>query len=1196
MTSKKNLLLGIISGICLLLGYYVPNDVKEQSRQVQLSQFQEIFLEKETKLKEELESFNASFSLNQPASYFENLNYLNNESDLSFYVLKNESLVFWSDDKAAFNPTQLTQESNLLKLGNGWYYKQTIQKKDSLFVGLLLIQSEFNHQNKYLRNQLQSDFDFELIQTIRPPSNYGFSIHNGEGLVVFDLQLKSNKVVFGSLVRLQSILVLLGVGLFLFLLGKIFKKRVLKLIIPVLAIILIRLILFYFPPPAWGLLDYFNPNLYAYSLWMPTFGDFILNGLSLFYLVYQLRRNQGLLSKKWISLILLFFGVLLGNYSLQLVNGSIQNSTINFNLNNLFDLNHFSFLSLFVFGIILFSTIILLDLGIKTSLKNWSKSILVGIYSALCFGSVFIFKGSELHWLIYFWTIVPFAILMLNQTKFRPTISILLLLVFMSAITALIINHASQKRENEKRNIIIQKLAEEKDPIAEYLFDKIQEDIRNDTVLIKLFQGYWDNKGVIDGYLSDQYFSGYWKKYSILFTSCKESDSLFVNPSNRKVSCIDYYQNRIRYQGDLISSSNFFQLKNLAGRIDYIAQIELPIDSSFMNLFIEMSANMFNQNNGYPELLIDEKSIIDNTDLKDYSYAVYEQDNLILNAGDFNYSIINKVSELGVNSFYQYTSEDHVHTVFKKNKNVTIVLSRRIESSYDFLTSLAYLLVIFSLLYVCLSLLFPLFPMRLRIIINDFSSRIQLFLIGSLLLALFMFGVGTTYYIQKQNQEKNFKNISEKIRSVNIELTNKIGGEEQLDTAISSYVTSMLVKFSNVFYTDINLYDTTGILFASSRPEIFSKGLKGNRMNPQAFRGLILNQKAEWVQNEQVGSLEYLSAYIPFKNDDNEIIAYLNLPYFTKQGELQQEISTFLVSTINIYVAIFALSLLISVLLINQLSRPLLMIRKQISHLKLGGKLELIEWNSNDEIGSLVKEYNRMIVELSVSAEQLAQSERESAWREMAKQVAHEIKNPLTPMKLSIQHLQLAYERGSEDLEDRIKRTTKTLVEQIETLSNIATEFSHFAKMPEKKFELVDLIGIINTTVDLFEAEVSSNIQLNTKFQEVIISADRDQLIRLFNNLIKNSLQAESAERRILIEINVTEIDMGFQVAVGDNGIGIKEDQKDRIFEPSFTTKTSGTGIGLAMSKKIMENLNGKIEISSEENVGTTFTLSFPKA
>lgn len=1194
MTKIKYIGFGVIALLCLLFGYYAPITLKQQSKQFQINRFQNLFLEKEALLNEELSSFSKDFDFSQSSKYFENLSYLDQSKSLSFYLLKQNELIFWSDDNAAFNPLQLLESSNLIQAGNGWYYKQSIIKGDSLFVGLMLIQTNFDHENKYLRNEIQGDFSFELIKNIQPPSKYGFTINNSEGDAVFDLQLKTNDTVFDSLGKLQALLTLIGASIFLMLSIVIFKRRLLKFWFPIITAIGVRLILFHFSPESWTTLELFKPNLYAFSLWMPTFGDFVINGLLLFFLAYHFRKNKRVFKSKVFPFIFILSAIFLGNYALTVINGSVQNSTINFNLNNLFELNYFSFTCLFVFGLLLYAVITFFDLGIKLSNNKWSGVQLIG--SHILMSALFLIAAIEFdfHWVLSFWTLIPFSILLVNQTKFRPTISILFLLVFMSAVTAFVINDASQKRENQKRNIIIQKLAEEKDPIAEYLFDNIQEEIRNDTILIALLKNN-ENQVVVDEYLTSKYFSGYWKKYSILISPCWPSDSLFVNTSNRKVSCLDYYQNRIRYEGDLISSSNLFQLRNLAGRIDYIAQIDLEIDSINFNLFIELSANMFNQNNGYPELLIDEKSIIDNTDLKTYSYAVYDQEGLILNSGDFNYSTINTASELAVNSSYQYSSENHVHTVFKKNKNVTIVLSRKIESIYDFLTSLAYLLVIFSLLYVLLSILLPEFPMRLRIIINDFSSRIQVFLIGSLLLALMLFGVGTTYYIKKQNQEKNFKNISEKIRSVNIELSNKIGGEERLDTAISGYVGSMLIKFSNVFYTDINLYDTSGILFASSRPEIFSKGLKGNRMNPEALRGLILNNKAEWIQNENVGNLEYLSAYVPFKNDDNQIIAYLNLPYFTKQGELQEEISSFLVSTINIYVAIFALSLLISVVLINQLSKPLLMIRKQISHLKLGGELELIEWNSNDEIGSLVKEYNRMIVELSSSAEQLAQSERESAWREMAKQVAHEIKNPLTPMKLSIQHLQMAYERGSEDLEERIKRTTKTLVDQIETLSNIATEFSHFAKMPEKKHEQNDLLAIIKTTVDLFEVEISSNIKIKTAFNEAIILADRDQLIRLFNNLIKNSLQAESSSREIQVAIEVLENENHFIVNVSDNGIGIKPDQIDRIFEPSFTTKSSGTGIGLAMSKKIIENINGKIEIESDYGEGTTFSLWFPK-
>ena len=600
MTSKKLLLLSLFSGISLLLGYFLPNEVKEQSRQFQLNQFQESFLETETQLVQELEAISRNFSLDQPASYFENLDKLDQERKISFYVFHHNDLVFWSDDNAAFNSNQLKAEANLLKLGNGWYYKQSLKKQDSLFVGLLLIQSEFDHQNKYLRNKLQPDFEYELIENIRPPSNYGYSIHNNQNEIVFDLQLKSNEDVFDFLVKLQSIAILLGFGLLLFVISQVFKSAKQGLISSTVAILVIRILLFCYPPSAWTLLDFFNPNLYAYSSWMPTFGDFILNGLVLFFIAYQLIRNYAVVANKWLSIVILFLAVILGNYTMILINGSIQNSTINFNLNNLFDLNYISFLSLFVFGIILFSIIILIDVGVKTSLKSWSKSMLIGIYAVLCLLTIFLSITNELHWSIHFWTIIPFLLLLISQTKFRPTISILLMLVFISAITAIIINYASQKRESEKRNIIIQKLAEEKDPVAEYLFDNIQEKIRVDTFLSSLLVDYQNKHAYIDAYLKEQYFSGYWKKYSILFTLCQETDTLFVNPSNSKISCLKYYQDRIRFEGDLISSSNLFQLRNLAGRIDYIAQIEMPIDSSSINLFIEMSANMFNQNKRLP--------------------------------------------------------------------------------------------------------------------------------------------------------------------------------------------------------------------------------------------------------------------------------------------------------------------------------------------------------------------------------------------------------------------------------------------------------------------------------------------------------------------------------------------------------------------------------------------------------------------
>jgi signal transduction histidine kinase len=1195
MFFKKPVLLLLISFFCLLVGYYIPNSIKESSKSFQLEQFQQVFSDKEVllidKLEKLIDDYDSSETQNLTIQYAE----LSAVEGFSYFIFNKNKLEFWTDEKVSFSFDQLNSNQKILLLGNGWYYKVEKRNGAKKYIGLMLIQTNYAHENKYLKNEFFDGYQEELIQSIKPPSNYGYSIVNSKEEIVFDLELKSTQKQYSSFLIIQSVLFLLGIVMLLLTIPRWFESRRNKFIASILAILSVRFGLLYFTPEVWESLEFYEPNIYAYSSWMSSFGELILNGVTTFLLAYQIKKNTAFINKKWLLFLLFILANFLGSYILILIEESILNSTISFNLNNFFDLNYLSFLCLLLFGLNFYSVLLLVDSFVKRGKHYYSNNVL--ILSAFVVGLfVSLLVNGTMFWYIGLWILLPFLILLFNIKRTRSTVSILFLLVYLSALSAIVINSASLKRESKKRVVVIQKLAEEKDPIAEYLFDKIQKVIRNDSVLKQLVEQNWEERKIINDYLKETYFTGYWKKYSILFTSCEESDSFYVNSSKSQVSCIDFYQSRIKFEGDLVSSSNFFQLRNFAGRIDYIAQIELPKDTGFFNLFIELSANMFNRNGGYPELLIDEKSHVDNSDIRVYSYAVYDQNNLIMNAGDFNYSTQNKVSEIGENSFYQYQSENHVHTVYKKDKNTTIVLSKRIESYYDFMTSLAYLLVIYSSLYVLLSISLTHFPLRFKVVLKDFSSRIQLFLITSLLFALVLFGVGTTYYIKKQNQEKNFKNISEKIRSVNIELNNKIGGENELSDSINTYVNNMLVKFSNVFYTDINLYDTSGVLYASSRPEIFSKGLKGNLMNPIAFRGLVIENKAEWVQKEQVGKMEYLSAYIPFKNDNNEVIAYLNLPYFARQGELQEEISTFLVSTINIYVAIFAISLLISVLLINQLSKPLLMIRKQISHLKLGGKLELIEWNSQDEIGSLVKEYNKMIVELSESAERLAQSERESAWREMAKQIAHEIKNPLTPMKLSIQYLQLAYERGSEDLEDRINKTTKTLVEQIETLSNIATEFSHFAKMPEKKHEMLDLLGIIITTVDLFEVEVVSQIKVDSVLQKVQISADRDQLIRLFNNLIKNSLQAESSERQINIEIKVTEEEAKYKVEVKDNGIGIDEEQIERIFEPSFTTKSSGTGLGLAMSKNIMNNLGGKIEIVSTVDIGTTFILSFPKA
>jgi nitrogen fixation/metabolism regulation signal transduction histidine kinase len=391
------------------------------------------------------------------------------------------------------------------------------------------------------------------------------------------------------------------------------------------------------------------------------------------------------------------------------------------------------------------------------------------------------------------------------------------------------------------------------------------------------------------------------------------------------------------------------------------------------------------------------------------------------------------------------------------------------------------------------------------------------------------------------------------------------------------------------------LYDLNGNLFASSRPKVFDEGLTSKKMDPESYFNIGLLQRTEFIHDENIGKLFYLSAYVPVKNKDGKLVALLNLPYFAKQSDLEKEISTFLVALINIYVLLFGFSIIVAIFISNYLTKPLKLIQEKLGKIKLGKTNEPIEWKQQDEIGSLVSEYNRMILELQKSAELLARSERESAWREMAKQVAHEIKNPLTPMKLSIQHMQRLINDGSENLEDKIKRISKTLIEQIETLSTIATEFSNFAKMPKANLGTISISEVAENSIRLFKAEETEIIFNNAVDGRATIFADKDQLLRVFNNLIKNAIQSIPEGRKGKVEVSLSRQNGEMLISVKDNGSGISDEVVDKIFVPNFTTKSTGMGLGLAMVKNILEGINGKIWFVTSKDTGTTFYVSIPE-
>jgi nitrogen fixation/metabolism regulation signal transduction histidine kinase len=337
--------------------------------------------------------------------------------------------------------------------------------------------------------------------------------------------------------------------------------------------------------------------------------------------------------------------------------------------------------------------------------------------------------------------------------------------------------------------------------------------------------------------------------------------------------------------------------------------------------------------------------------------------------------------------------------------------------------------------------------------------------------------------------------------------------------------------------------------------------------------------------------VRYAVGYKPLYLRGN-FVGVLAVPAPYRQRDIEEDLAR----RNSYYVAVYAIIVIIIMLVgwgvAQQLSTPVRQLTLAARQVGKGNLDVSVEPRSWDEIGELVRSFDQMVGEIKASRANLASAERKLAWSEMAKQVAHEIKNPLTPMKLSIQHLRHAFKDKAKDLPKIVDSTTQTIVEQIDALSRIATEFSHFARLPEKRFERIDINQAIQDCADLFSN--IKGIEIRTKFDDhdCHIITDRDELRRVFINILRNSVQA--MHKGGVITIRSQRINNTCRIQFTDAGEGIPKDVLPRVFDPNFSTKTDGTGLGLAISQKIIQELNGTITISSEVGKGTTVEISLP--
>ena len=402
-----------------------------------------------------------------------------------------------------------------------------------------------------------------------------------------------------------------------------------------------------------------------------------------------------------------------------------------------------------------------------------------------------------------------------------------------------------------------------------------------------------------------------------------------------------------------------------------------------------------------------------------------------------------------------------------------------------------------------------------------------------------------------------------------------------------------IYEMKDIHNLEINMYDLQGNLLKTSKAS-FIKDTTDTTIPLDVLDKLKRSSDNSFVEEFDEDGLHYRSSYTYITDRVFKPIAILNLPYIEDDGFINKELKENLTRLGYAYLIMLLFAFILAYFLSKYITRSLNDISEKITETRLDKRNQkILVHNTTEEISSLVSAYNGMIDELESSAAQLASNEREAAWREMAKQVAHEIKNPLTPMRLTVQSFQRKFDPEDPDVQKKMEEYSNSLIQQIDTMSSIASAFSTYAQMPAQQDETLNVVKITKLALDIFN---EAYIYFISEEKEIIVNFDRTQLIRVVTNLVKNSIQAihEKQPENPRIQVEVLAETNHVVISVMDNGIGVLDENKEKVFEPKFTTKTSGMGLGLAMVKKIVENYGGSISLESTEGTGTTFRVMIP--
>lgn len=777
-----------------------------------------------------------------------------------------------------------------------------------------------------------------------------------------------------------------------------------------------------------------------------------------------------------------------------------------------------------------------------------------------------------------------------KTTKFKVKYGIIAIL-FIAIISTYLYYVHNRNKENKEMVAMAEHLLQKRDLEFEKAYQHFVEDIKKDSSFYEILNAESNVLAdVVLGYSKELVFDETMKEYQVSLTICAPNEEIDIQPEDTIVDCDDYFKEKLENNSITKVGENLYFMDYNTLDPNYLGIIEIDSNDSLQHhkLYYEFYKPIAPEGFGFPQLLQEQNS----EKPYDYSVANYRDSLLVYKYGKYIYPSM--MSQLAVKNQQFTYDETYKHYAVNNSGDNMIVISTPSKGWAEITGPFA---IFFLILLIPYLLIYWMLQPKEEKPWKDrsFKQRLQGVIFITLGLALLAIGPVSVVKMRKLYNEKTKSTEFETTRTLALEMQNNIDFEQLIGRISRDKWSEIMQHYANTFFTDLNLYSLDGKLIATTRPEIYELTLQAPIMNAKAYQSMFRNRSLYYTHKEYLGKGSYESAYLPINDSQGNTLAFLNTPYFSSATDLQKEIKDFMLTYTNIIIILLSVALLFVMVITRKLTKPLSLIQNKMGNIKIDQKNEPIEWKGNDEIGALVKQYNQLIVELEKSAAELKRNATESAWRGVARQVAHEIKNSLTPMRLSVQLLQRNIENGKATPE-QTQRTANTLIEQIDALSDIASSFSRYAKLPENHPQPLNLAELIGNVVNLYDnAENITFSYVYDKSKDHTFNGDKTNLNSAVGNLIKNAVQAIGSKPDGKIDVSLKSEENRFVIIVKDNGKGIKEEDKDQIFLPNFTTKTGGSGVGLSLTYNIVQAAGGTISFESQEGEGAEFVIELPK-